>query len=308
MPLDPQVQIILQQETERGLPPYNELSPLEARQQMLSLSPPVDPELSVRKVDDLRISGPLNEIPIRLYYPEGTSPYPVIVYFHGGGWVIGNLETHNAICHALAKTSGCLVAAVDYRLAPEHRYPAAIEDAYAATSWICKNASRIQADPLRMAVMGESAGGALATVVSMMARDQDDRRIALQVLVYPVTDNNFNTSSYLNYGEGYSLTRDLMIWFWNHYLGNKENAGQPYASPLRAENLSNLPDALILTAEYDPLCDEGESYAKKLQKSGVNVTLTRYDGMIHGFFRMTSKLDKAKGALTQVTDEIKRIF
>ena len=308
MPLDPQVQIILQQETERGLPPYNELSPLEARQQMLSLSPPVDPELSVRKVDDLRISGPLNEIPIRLYYPEGTSPYPVIVYFHGGGWVIGNLETHNAICHALAKTSGCLVAAVDYRLAPEHRYPAAIEDAYAATSWICKNAGRIQADPLRMAVMGESAGGALATVVSMMARDQDDRRIALQVLVYPVTDNNFNTSSYLNYGEGYSLTRDLMIWFWNHYLGNKENAGQPYASPLRAENLSNLPDALILTAEYDPLCDEGESYAKKLQESGVNVTLTRYDGMIHGFFRMTSKLDKAKGALTQVTDEIKRIF
>jgi len=308
VPLDPQVQIILQQETERGLPPYNELSPLEARQQMLSLSPPVDPELSVRKVDDLRISGPLNEIPIRLYYPEGTSPYPVIVYFHGGGWVIGNLETHNAICHALAKTSGCLVAAVDYRLAPEHRYPAAIEDAYAATSWICKNADRIQADPLRMAVMGESAGGALATVVSMMARDQDDRRIALQVLVYPVTDNNFNTSSYLNYGEGYSLTRDLMIWFWNHYLGNKENAGQPYASPLRAENLSNLPDALILTAEYDPLCDEGESYAKKLQESGVNVTLTRYDGMIHGFFRMTSKLDKAKGALTQVTDEIKRIF
>lgn len=308
MPLDPQVQIILQQETERGLPPYNELSPLEARQQMLSLSPPVDPELSVRKVDDLRISGPLNEIPIRLYYPEGTSPYPVIVYFHGGGWVIGNLETHNAICHALAKTSGCLVAAVDYRLAPEHRYPAAIEDAYAATSWICKNAGRIQADPLRMAVMGESAGGALATVVSMMARDQDDRRIALQVLVYPVTDNNFNTSSYLNYGEGYSLTRDLMIWFWNHYLGNKENAGQLYASPLRAENLSNLPDALILTAEYDPLCDEGESYAKKLQESGVNVTLTRYDGMIHGFFRMTSKLDKAKGALTQVTDEIKRIF
>jgi len=308
VPLDPQVQIILQQETERGLPPYNELSPLEARQQMLSLSPPVDPELSVRKVDDLRISGPLNEIPIRLYYPEGTSPYPVIVYFHGGGWVIGNLETHNAICHALAKTSGCLVAAVDYRLAPEHRYPAAIEDAYAATSWICKNAGRIQADPLRMAVMGESAGGALATVVSMMARDQDDRRIALQVLVYPVTDNNFNTSSYLNYGEGYSLTRDLMIWFWNHYLGNKENAGQPYASPLRAENLSNLPDALILTAEYDPLCDEGESYAKKLQESGVNVTLTRYDGMIHGFFRMTSKLDKAKGALTQVTDEIKRIF
>lgn len=308
MSLDPQVQFILQEEAERGLPPYNQLSPLEARQQMLSLSPPVDPELSANRVENLIINETLHDIPIRLYYPEGASSYPVIVYFHGGGWVLGNLETHNAICHALSKTSDCLIAAVDYRLAPEHRYPAALEDAYAATRWIWKNAASIYADPLRMAVMGESAGGTLATVVSMMARDQDEFRIALQILVYPVTDYNFNTTSYLKNSSGYSVTRDLMIWFWNHYLGNEKNAFHPYASPLRAGNLSNLPDALILTAEYDPLCDEGESYATKLQEAGVKVKLTRYDGMIHGFFRLTSKLDGAKAALNQVTDEIKRTF
>ena len=187
MPLDPQVKAILEEDAEIGLPPYNELEPAAARKQMLDLTPPVDPELMAERVVDENISGPGGEIPIRLYYPKGDPPYPVVVYFHGGGWVVGNLDTHHALCHALSTSSGCLVAAVDYRLAPEHRYPAAIEDAYAATCWVVENAEAIQADSGRIAVIGDSAGGTLAAVVSMMARDKGGPEISLQVLIYTIT-------------------------------------------------------------------------------------------------------------------------
>ena len=191
MPLDPQVQIILEEDAARNLPAYHQLSPLAARKQMLDLSAPVDPQLMADRVVDQRIPGPGGEIPIRLYYPEGNPPFAVVVYFHGGGWVIGDLDSHHALCHALSKSSGCLVAAVDYRLAPENRYPAAIEDAYAATCWVAENAEAIQADARRIAVAGDSAGGTQATVASMMARDHGKPNIALQVLIYPITDHNF---------------------------------------------------------------------------------------------------------------------
>lgn len=308
MPLDPQAVKILKEAELLGLPAYQDLSPAEARQQMLDQAPPVDPRLSVQRVEDRSIPGPGGEVALRLYYPAGDPPFAALVYFHGGGWVIGDLNTHHGFCHALAKTSGCLVVAVDYRLAPEHRYPAAVEDAYAATNWVAQNSDAIQADPNRLAVGGDSAGGHLAAVVALMARDRQGPRIDLQVLIYPITDCSFNTASYIENKEGYMLTRDLMKWFWDHFIEDENQANDSYASPLRAENLSNLPPAMIVTAEYDPLRDEGEAYGKKLREAGVNVTLSRYAGMIHGFIRMTALLDKANQALDEVAGMLKRVL
>ena len=308
MPLDPQVEKVLEDAAALGLPAYQDLSPIQAREQMREQSPPVQPELSVEKVVDRKIPGPDGEIPIRLYYPAGDAPFATLVYFHGGGWVIGDLDTHHGFCHALATTSGCLVVAVDYRLAPEHRYPAAVEDAYAATKWVAENLEVIQADPDRFAVCGDSAGGHLAAVVSLMARDRKGPRFDLQILIYPITDYRFDTPSYEENREGYMLTRDLMKWFWNHFINDESKADDPYVSPLRAKNFSNLPPALILTAGYDPLRDEGEAYAEKLQEAGVNVTLTRYPGMIHAFIRMTAQLDKANEALGEVSGMLRRVF
>jgi acetyl esterase len=306
VPLDPQVKYILEEAEALGLPAYQELSPAEARKQMLDLAPAVDPLLSVKRVENCSIPGPDGEIPMRLYYPEGEPPFAVLVYFHGGGWVIGDLDTHHGFCHALAKTSGCLLVSVDYRLAPEHRFPAAIEDAYTATQWVAENADVIQADPARLAVAGDSAGGHLAAVVALVARDRKGPRIELQILIYPITDCNFNTPSYIKNKEGYMLTRDLMKWFWGHFMEDESEANDPYASPLRAKNLSDLPPALIVTAEYDPLRDEGEAYGKRLQQAGVKVTISRYAGMIHAFIRMTAQLDKAKEALDEVAGTLRR--
>ncbi len=308
MTLDPQMNRILEEAAALGLPAYQDLSPAEARKQMLTLAPPVDPLLAVKRIEDRRIPGPDGEIPIRLYYPAGGPPFAVLVYFHGGGWVIGDLNTHHGFCHALAKTSGCLVVSVDYRLAPEHRYPAAVEDAYAATVWVAENSDVIHSDPDRLAVGGDSAGGHLAAVVALMARDREGPRIDLQVLIYPITDYNFNTPSYTENKEGYMLTRDLMKWFWNHFIDDEGEANHPYVSPLRAENLSDLPQALIVTAEYDPLRDEGEAYGQRLQEAGVTVTQSRYPGMIHAFIRMTARLDKAKEALDQVAGTLRRVL
>jgi len=308
MPLDSQVIKILKEAESLGLPAYQDLSPTQARKQMLDQSPPVQTALSVKKVVDRKIPGPDGEISIRLYYPDGDAPFATLVYFHGGGWVIGDLDTHHGFCHALAKTSGCLVVAVDYRLAPEHRYPAAVEDAYAATTWVAENSELIQVDPDRFAVCGDSAGGHLAAVVSLMARDRKGPRIDLQILIYPITDCSFDTPSYEENREGYMLTRDLMKWFWNHFINIESEADDPYVSPLRAESFRDLPPALILTAEYDPLRDEGEAYAEKLQGAGVNATLTRYPGMIHAFIRMTAQLDKANVALGQVAGMLRSVF
>jgi len=308
VPLDPQVRTILEQAAALGLPAYHELSPAKARQQMLDLTPALDPLLTVERVENRSIPGPGGEIPLRLYYPAGEPPFATLVYFHGGGWVIGDLDTHHGLCHALAKTSGCLIVAVDYRLAPEHRYPAAIEDAYAATRWVAGNSDLIQADPTRFAVGGDSAGGHLAAVVALMARDRQGPRIDLQVLIYPITDCNFNTASYIENQEGYMLTRDLMKWFWNHFIEDQGQAEEPYAAPLRAESLAGLPRALIITAEYDPLRDEGEAYGKRLREAGVQVTLSRYAGMVHAFLRMTAVLDQAREALDEIAGTMKAVF
>jgi acetyl esterase len=286
MPLDSQSQAFLEQLAATGAPPLHELSVAEARQVIVTLfGTQGDPE-PVGAVEERTIPGAGGEMPTRIYMPYGTGPFPVLVYLHGGGWVIGDLEAYDATCRALTNAAGCLVVAMEYRLAPEHTFPAAPEDCYAATCWVAANATAIGGDPRRIAVGGDSAGGNLAAVVAQMARDRGGPALVYQLLVYPVTDYGYDTTSYRENAEGYLLTKDAMVWFWNHYLRSADDGNNPLASPLRANDLHGLPPAMVLTAEFDPLRDEGEAYAIRLQEAGVPVTLKRYAGTIHGFFSL----------------------
>ena len=245
---------------------------------------------------------------MRIYTPQGSGPFPVLVYFHGGGWVIGNVDTHDPTCRTLTNAAGCVVVSVDYRLAPEHKFPAAVDDCYAATQWVAANAAAINGDSSRIAIGGDSAGGNLTAVVAIEARDKGGPPLVFQLLVYPVTDYSFSTPSYRDNGDGYLLTKDSMVWFWDHYL-RSEADGQDYrASPLRASDLTGLPPALVITAEYDPLRDEGEAYAARLQEAGVSVTCTRYDGMIHGFYGLTAVVDQARKAVEESVAALRASF
>lgn len=308
MPLDPQAQAFLDQVTAMNLPPLHMLSVEGARQAAAALSDMHGAPEPVASVDNLAVAGPAGEIPLRVYTPEREGPHPVLVYLHGGGWVIGDLETHDALCRALTNAAGCLVAAVDYRLAPEHKFPAAAEDAYAATRWVAAHAAEMNGDPRRVAVGGDSAGGNLAAVVALMARDRGGPPLVHQLLVYPVTDSACDTASCRENAEGYFLTLDMMRWFWRHYLNSDSDGENPYAAPLRARDLRGLPPALVLTAEFDPLRDEGEAYAARLRDAGVPVQLKRYDGMIHGFFGMSGLLDRAREAIQDAAAGLQTAF
>ena len=247
------------------------------------------------------------EITLRMYTPEGSGPFPVFVYYHGGGWVLGDLEVVDPILRAVTNSTECLVVSVDYRLAPEHPFPVAPEDCYAATKWVAENISAYNGDPSRIAVGGDSAGGNLAAVIPLMAKDRQGPAIAYQVLLYPGTDFSFDTQSYLVNGKGHYLETDAMHWFADQYL-SQEDKLHPYASPIRAQDLSGLPPALVITAEYDVLRDEGEAYAARLREAGVPVEHTRYDGQIHGFFWMPVIMDDAKRALEQISHALKKQF
>jgi acetyl esterase len=308
MPPDPQAKAVLDQMAALGAPPLGTLSPHEHRQMMLMTRAAAPPGPEVQRVEDRTIPGPAGEIPVRLYYPSDGPALPALVYFHGGGWVIGSIETHDATCRELATAADCLVVSVDYRLAPEHKFPAAAEDAYAATRWVAEHAAEIGADPRRIAVGGDSAGGNLAAVVALMARDRGGPSLAFQLLVYPVTDYNFHTESYRQNAEGYLLTRHSMQWFWNHYLTSEADGGNPHASPIRAKDLSGLPPALVITAEFDPLRDEGEAYTNRLREAGVPAAYTCYEGMIHGFFGMSAVVDKAKQAVGEAAGALQVAF
>lgn len=307
MALDPQVQALLEMRASMGFRPVTELTPAEARQQMAMLRPQAEPE-PVARVEDRKIPGPAGEIPVRIYTPSGSGPFPVLVYFHGGGWVIGDLDSHDGVCRSLTNKVGCIVVSVDYRLAPEHKFPAAADDSYAATRWVAENAASFNGDPSRIAVGGDSAGGNLAAAVALMARDKGGPALSYQLLIYPVTDYSFSTPSYHENGEGYGLTKDSMVWFWNHYLSSPSDGDNPYASPLRAKNLSGLPPAMVITAEYDPLRDEGEAYGMRLQQAGVPTVCSRYDGMHHGFFSMAAMLDKGRQAMDDATAALRSAF
>jgi acetyl esterase len=299
MPLDPRAQEYLDRLAALGAPPLNRMTPEEARADMRARTADLGEPEPVAAVENVMAAGPAGEIPVRLYTPSGRGPFPVVVYFHGGGWVIGDIDTHDALCRSLANAAGCQVANVGYRLAPEHKYPAAAEDSYAATRWIAENAAALGADGARIAVAGDSAGGNLAAAVALMARDRGGPRLAFQLLVYPITDHSYDTPSYRENAEGYLLTRDIMVWFWDCYLASPEEGRQPYASPLQAPSLSGLPPAMVITAEYDPLRDEGEAYARRLDEAGVPVTLKRYGSIFHGFILLTRDLDQAREAVDE---------
>jgi acetyl esterase len=307
MPLDPQAKQLLDQMAAMGTPPFESLAVPEARQLMDSMKALMGEPEAIAHCEDLRLPGPAGTIPARLYRPAASGPLPLLVYFHGGGWVLGGLESHDGVCRSLANQAGCAVLAIDYRLAPEHRYPAAVDDCCAALVWAAAHAAELGADPNRIAIGGDSAGGNLTAVVALRARDQGGPRLRLQLLIYPVTDHSFDTASYAENANGYLLTKGAMVWFWNHYLG--DDAGtDPSASPLRAQDLSGLPPALVITAEYDPLRDEGEAYARRLREAGVPTTLTRYDGMIHGFFAMGPLLAQGAKAVAEAAAALRRAF
>lgn len=237
---------------------------------------------TVARIENAEIPSHEMPIPVRIYTPAGSGPFPLVVYFHGGGWVFGGLDTNQNVCRVLSNTVGCIVISVDYRLAPKYKFPAAVEDAYAAVRWARENAGRIQGDNRRIAVCGDSAGGNLAAAVCLMARDRNGPHIAAQVLAYPALNlSSFDTESYRAYGNGDSLTRDQVEWFRAQYLRNEADRKNPYASPLIAEDLRGLPPALVITGEYDVLRDDGEAYAQKLLQQGVAARFMRTPGQGH---------------------------
>jgi acetyl esterase len=312
MALDPQVKAVLEMVAKANRPAYNTLSPKEARQLFIETRPastPTPPEIG--SVRNLTAEGPHGLIPLRVYRPAGVpdgTRLPAHVYFHGGGWVIGDVNTHDVLCRQLTAASGASVISVDYRLAPEHKFPAAADDAWAATTWVVAHANELGLDASRLAVGGDSAGGNLAAVVALMARDAGGPAIRLQVLIYPVTDIMRETRSYGDFAEGYMLTRDSMHWFFAQYLMSSDDARDWRASPLRAPSLANLPPALIVTAGFDPLRDEGEIYAGRLRDAGNMVDYVCYGGMVHGFLGMGKLIDTAGRAIAHIGESLRQAF
>ncbi|MFC3711829.1 alpha/beta hydrolase fold domain-containing protein [Sphingoaurantiacus capsulatus] len=298
MALDPVIAAFL--EASKDQPRVETLPVEQARagmaamtEQLKALGPQVA-DTSEREID-----GPAGPLRVRIYRPAGDEPLPVIVFFHGGGWVLCSLDTHDNVCRGLSAGTNAIVVSVDYRLAPENRYPAAIDDCFAATQWAAANAASIGGDPAKIAAAGDSAGGNLAAAVALRARDSGGPALVGQLLVYPVTDYPSDAMpSYAENGEGYGLTRPSMEFYWEQYLGESP-ADAPYAAPLRASDLSGLPPAFVITAEYDVLRDEGEAYAGALKAAGTDVEVTRYAGVNHGFFSMAGLVTAA----TQATED-----
>jgi acetyl esterase len=307
MPLDPQAQDFLRRLAASGLPPVEEQTVEQVRAQVALSTHFLGKPPRVARVEDRRIAGPGGDLAIRLITPEGLGPgpSPVVVFFHGGGWVLGDLSSHENLCRALANASGAVFAIVDYRLAPEHPFPAAVDDAFAAVSWVSAHAPEFGGDPARLAVCGDSAGGNLSAVVTLMARERGGPPIAFQALAYPITDFEPDSGSYREFAEGYFLTRSEMLWYWDQYVPNVEDRRQPFASPNRADDLSGLPPALVVTAGCDVLRDEGEAYARRLSDAGVPVKLSRYDGMIHGFLRRYPFFDRGKAAVEEIAGALR---
>ena len=298
MPVDPQIQVLI--DARAKLPPTHTLSVAEARVQMAARAIPGLRIPEVASVVNRDMQGPAGSLPLRIYTPEGKGPFPLMVFFHGSGFVGCDLDTHDAMCRNLCVGTGSVVVSVDYRLAPEYKFPAAPDDCLAATRWAVDNAGMLNADTSRVLVAGDSAGGNLAAVTALRARDEGGPKLAGQLLIYPVTDYHTpGTPSYEENADGYGLGRAGMEWFWNHYLTDASEAAHPHASPLRANNLAGLPAAYVVTAEYDPLRDEGEYYGNALAAAGVPTRIKRWDGVNHGFFFFVGIVDKSGAAMDE---------
>jgi acetyl esterase len=315
--LDPELQAVVDQLKSMGGKQVNTLPASEARKQpspadavkalLTKQGKSTDPE-AVGNVQQRTIPGPAGPIPVRVYTPKGAGPFPVVVYFHGGGWTIADLDTYDSSARALTNGAGAVLISVDYRRAPEHKYPAAADDAYAATQWAFEHARELNGMPGKVAVAGESAGGNLATVSCLMARDRNGRMPVFQLLVYPIANFELNTHSYLDSADGPILTRDMMIWFYQQYVTDPTQARNQYVSPLQAASLKGLPPALVVTDGFDVLRSEGVQYAAKLRKDGVPVAEKHYPAMTHEFFGMGAAVKTARSAELAAASALKAAF
>ncbi len=310
MKLHPQSQAVLDTLAAMKLPPPDQVPVAEAREQFMRARATflAAPEVVAACVDRT-LPGPAGEIPVRIYRAQGSKAdelLPVLVFFHGGGWVFGNLDSHDPLCRALANRARCAVVAVDYRLAPENKFPAAFEDAVAALRGVARLGRELGIDGTRLAAAGDSAGGNLVAVAAIEFRASGGPQLALQVLLYPVTDLAMTMPSYHRLGQGYMLTRERMLFFRDAYLRDTRDIDDWRASPLKARDLSRLPPALVVTASYDPLLDEGKAYADRLAEAGVPVTYRCYEGVIHGFLTMAGKIDAGKTGIEDIAGALRR--
>ncbi|MGB5810372.1 MAG: alpha/beta hydrolase [Polyangiales bacterium] len=303
MPLDPEIKTMIEAWEALNLPRVETLSGAEARALYASLERPAV-DLPVER-SDRTLQGAGGALRIRTYRPPGEGPFGALVYFHGGGWVVGSIDTHDGTCQRLCHGSGYVVIAVDYRLAPEDPYPAGFDDCIYATSWVATNAAELSVDPRRLAVGGDSAGGNLAAAVALAARDRGGPPIDFQLLVYPAVDSNFTRPSCTENAEGYVLTMDDLKWYWDQYQPNVAARTHPYCTPFNAPSLSGLPAALVITAEFDPLRDEGNDYADRLAQHGVPTTRSQYAGAIHGFFGKSEGSSLARSAMQEACDALR---
>ncbi len=308
MPLDPQVENFLQMVKLRELPPLETLTPAEARKSFEQSAQAMCRRYETVKTEDRVIQGFQDELNIRIYYPN-EKPIGAIVYFHGGGWMIGNIETHDPLCHTLSALSGSIVVSVDYGLAPENKFPGPVEDAYMAARWVWHQADSLGFPKQALGVAGDSAGGNLAAAVSYLAFKRREFDLCSQLLLYPSTGFDY-TESYEKYGKGYNLDASTMAWFRDHYLSTPEDKDNPLAAPMRIpeEEVKELPAAYIMTAEFDPLCDGGKAYAEKLQRAGVKVEYQCVQGMIHGFLGMTQFFEAGRLEAERIASAIKRLL
>jgi acetyl esterase len=309
--LDPQARALIERAARSAAPPLSSVGVEEARrlyrESRLALAPP---PVAVQETRDFSMAGPGSAIRARYYRPLGANSgeaLPAVVYFHGGGWTCGDLDTHDSVCRGIAAQSRFAVVAIDYRMGPEHRFPAAVEDALAAVRWMAANAGSFGIDPAQLVVAGESAGGNLAAVAAIALRDSA-LRLAMQVLVYPVTDQAADTDSLGRFAQGYSLTRELLRWYQGNYLRGEPDRADWRASPLRAKDHSRLPPAYIITAGFDPLLDEGKAYAERLAQAGVPVTYECFEGQIHGFLPMGGAIAAAHHAHYRIGQMLRMRF
>lgn len=301
--LDPQARELLDRLAVAGAARPHQCTPEQARANYEAGTPALcGPREPVDEVTDHDAGG----VPARIYRPGGDGPLPTLVWLHGGGWVVGSLHSHDALCRRLANRTGCAVVAVDYRLAPEHPFPAAVDDTLSAIRWLAEHGGGLGLDPSRLAVGGDSAGGNLAAVAARRLRD--DLQLALQVLVYPVTDRGFDTESYQRCADGYYLLREDMRWYWDRYDPDGSGRSHPDAAPLRAADLAGVAAALVLVAGYDPLRDEGVAYADRLRGAGVNVELVEFERQIHGFVRWLAVMDAAGEAVDRIAGALGRAW
>lgn len=309
VPLDEEVQKLLGKFEAESIPCLSSLSVAEARKLNNELARKLaGPPVSVAVVQNFTVATPEAKIPVRMYRPRNESDLPALIFLHGGGWVVGDLDSYDWLCRSITVATGCVLFSVDYRLAPEHKFPTAVEDSYWVTRWIIENGPAQDIDSRRVAIGGDSAGGNLATAVCLKARDNGGNPpLVHQLLIYPITNHSFDTESYRKYADGYYLTARDMKWFWNNYLGEFSNGLHPYASPLLAKNLASLPPAHIITAEFDPLRDEGEAYAERLKEAGIPTMSSRYDTMVHGFLDFTN-LKQTRAAIDEVASELHKTF